>query len=188
MGKLPPLSLIESAVLRTKEGTEIVAKELWKLQPVFFFALRRPGCVLCRDTAQQVWEQHEALEAAGLRVVCLVHEWIEREITAFHPAYWGGELYHDADKTFYKALGQGSLRTQSVLSMLNPLNAAWGRIRAANKRVKESNTTGEGTILGGLLVVGKGDSGIKAMHVEKSFGDYGEIAAVLEEAKKLAAQ
>jgi hypothetical protein len=27
--------------------------------------------------------------------------------------------------------------------MLNPLNAAWGRIRAASKRVKESNTTGE---------------------------------------------
>lgn len=47
---------------------------------------------------------------------------------------------------------------------------------------------GEGTILGGLLVVGKGDSGIKAMHVEKSFGDYGEILEVLEEAKKVAAK
>jgi hypothetical protein len=44
MVKFPPLSLIEGAVLRTKEGTEIVAKELWKEKPVFFFALRRPGC------------------------------------------------------------------------------------------------------------------------------------------------
>lgn len=42
--KFPPLSMIENAVLRTKEGTEVVAKELWKEKPVFIFALRRPGC------------------------------------------------------------------------------------------------------------------------------------------------
>lgn len=43
--------------------------------------------------------------------------------------------------------------------MLNPLNAAWGRIRAASKRVKESNTTGEQA-----LGAGTGDSGVLTCH------------------------
>lgn len=37
--------------------------------------------VLCRDEAQKLWKEHEALEAAGLRVVCVVHEWIDREVS-----------------------------------------------------------------------------------------------------------
>jgi hypothetical protein len=41
--------------------------------------------------------------------------------------------------------------------MLNPLNAAWGRIRAANKRVKESNTTGEERLGAGGFVTMPGE-------------------------------
>lgn len=47
------------------------------------------------------------------------------------PEYWAGDIYHDADKAFYKAFGQGDLRTASSLALLNPLNPAWGRILAA---------------------------------------------------------
>lgn len=34
--------------------------------------------------------------------MCVVHEWIPREINGFSPAFWPGELYHDVDKAFYK--------------------------------------------------------------------------------------
>lgn len=36
--------------------------------------------VLCRDEAQKLWAERAALEAVGLKVVCVVHEWIEREV------------------------------------------------------------------------------------------------------------
>jgi len=185
--KLPPLSLIENAVLKTKEGVEVAAKQLWESQPVFIFAIRRPGCVLCRDTAQQVWAAHEQLEEAGLKVVCVVHEWIDREINAFLPDYWGGEIYHDVDKAFYKVFGEGNVRTSGSWSLLNPLSPIWARIRAANKRVKDSNLNGESSILGGLLVVGKGQAGIKYMHAEKTFGEFPAIGEVVTEGKKAAA-
>jgi hypothetical protein len=39
------------------------------------------GSVLCRDEAQKLWAERAALEAAGLKVVCVVHEWIDREVS-----------------------------------------------------------------------------------------------------------
>jgi hypothetical protein len=36
--------------------------------------------VLCRDEAQKLWAERAALEAVGLKVVCVVHEWIDREV------------------------------------------------------------------------------------------------------------
>lgn len=56
----------------------------------------------CRDHAVKVWEHQKELEQAGVKLVCVVHEWIEREINAYSPAFWPGELYHDVDKAFYK--------------------------------------------------------------------------------------
>lgn len=57
--------------------------------PVCVVVLRRPGCLLCREEAVKVWADREAFAAAGVRLVCLVHEWIDREIAAFAPEYWG---------------------------------------------------------------------------------------------------
>lgn len=87
------------------------------------------------------------------------------------------------DKTFYKAFGDGQLKTQSALSLLNPFNPAWSRIRAANKNVKDHNVLGEGTILGGVLVVRQGEGGVGYMHSEQSFGDFPSISELLAAAK-----
>lgn len=40
-----------------------------------------PCSVLCRDEAQKLWAERAALEALGLKVVCVVHEWIDREVS-----------------------------------------------------------------------------------------------------------
>eukprot|EP00775_Hariotina_reticulata_P005476 gene5476-5711_t len=185
---LPPLSLIAEASLKTKEGKDVIAGTLWAEQPVFVYCIRRPGCVLCRDEAQKIWNAREELEAAGLRVVCVVHEWIDREINAFVPEYWGGEIYQDTDKAFYKVFGDGQLRTGSVLSMLNPLHPVWGRIMAARNNVKDSNLSGEASILGGLLVVAAGKEGIKYMHAEKTFGEFPPTEEVIAAAKQAVGQ
>jgi hypothetical protein len=66
------------------------------------------GCILCRDEASKLWAQHEQLEAAGMRVVCVVKEWVEAEMAAFLPKYWGGsDVYLDADMAFYKVRAGG---------------------------------------------------------------------------------
>lgn len=46
---------------------------------------RRPGCVLCRDEAQKLWREQQALTDAGLKVACIVHEWIDREVRCEPP-------------------------------------------------------------------------------------------------------
>ncbi|KAF8058031.1 prxl2a [Scenedesmus sp. PABB004] len=163
-------------------GGAFAARELWAEKPVFIYAIRRPGCVLCRDEAQKLWDARAELEAAGLRVVCIVHEWIDREIAAFAPAFWGGEVFFDKDKAFYKLFGQGSLRTGSALAMLNPFHPAWRRILDARKRVAESNVVGEASVLGGLLVVKRGGA-VAWMHPEVSFGDFPPTADVVAAAK-----
>jgi hypothetical protein len=43
VSKLPPLSSIETATLKRKDGTEIHAKMLWETTPVFIYCIRRPG-------------------------------------------------------------------------------------------------------------------------------------------------
>jgi hypothetical protein len=52
---------------------------------------------------------------------------------------------------------------------LNPWNAAWSRIKAAGQRVQESNLVGDGTILGGLLLVKAGEGGVAYVHAGALF-------------------
>lgn len=41
--KIPPLSSIENAKIKDKNGTEMAAKTLWESGPVFIYCIRRPG-------------------------------------------------------------------------------------------------------------------------------------------------
>lgn len=45
--------------------------------------------LLCREQAVKLWTEREQFEKAGVKLVCLVHEWIQREIDGFAPKYWG---------------------------------------------------------------------------------------------------
>lgn len=54
----------------------------------------------------------------------------------------------------------------------------------AKKEVSEYNMVGEGTIMGGLLVVGK--ERVEYMHVEKDFGEAAPHEEVLAAAAKAA--
>jgi len=45
--------------------------------------------VLCREESIKVWNARQQFEEAGVRLVCVLHEWIDREVDAFRPEYWG---------------------------------------------------------------------------------------------------
>lgn len=45
--------------------------------------------MLCREESIKVWNARQQFEEAGVRLVCVLHEWIDREVDAFRPKYWG---------------------------------------------------------------------------------------------------
>jgi len=45
--------------------------------------------VLCREQSLKLWAEREKFAAAGVKLVLVVHEWIDREIKGFAPEYWG---------------------------------------------------------------------------------------------------
>ncbi|PNW81862.1 hypothetical protein CHLRE_06g263550v5 [Chlamydomonas reinhardtii] len=185
--KLPALSAVANAVLKSPEGAEVVAKTLWASQPVAVLVLRRPGCVLCRDEAQRLWALKPEFDKLGVGLVCVVHEWIQREIDAFAPAFWPGPLFHDTSKSFYAALNGGTPLRGSLLPMANPFGAVWARIRAASRNVKEHNVVGDGLTMGGLLMMRAGEGGPAWLHLETEIGLVAEPEVVLGAAQRMMA-
>lgn len=184
---LPQLASIAQAVLRSTNGQTIEAASLWTAQPQVVIILRRPGCVLCRDEAQKLWACKPELDKLGVGLVCVVHEWIQREVDAFVAGFWPGPLYHDVDKAFYKALNGGTVLRGSLWGLTCPWSPEWKRIHAASKNVKEHNVVGDGLTMGGAMVVGSGSQGVVWMHVEESIGLVPGPEEVLEAARKAAA-
>lgn len=99
--------------------------------------------------------------------------------------YWGGELYFDEAKAFYKAVHGGSLKKGSMLAMLSP--GFWRNVSRAkgSKLVKDSNVNGDGMTLGGLILIKKGGD-VCYSYGEKSFGDHAPQADVVAAAKAAA--
>lgn len=64
---------------------------------------------MCRVEAKLLWEQHELFQANNIKAFCVLHEWDAREVNDFSPACWGGTVFLDCDKKFYKALGGGKV-------------------------------------------------------------------------------
>eukprot|EP00892_Ulva_mutabilis_P000958 jgi/Ulvmu1/10863/UM007_0037.1 len=185
---LPPISTIEGVSLTdTSNGNIISSNSLWRDRGCVILAFRRPGCVLCRDEAVKIWRLKDTLDGMGLSVVGVVHECNMREIVSFRK-YWPGPLYWDSSKAFYRALGNGRVLKGSILPLLNPFSKAWTNIRKAKQtgNVSDHNSTGDGYVMGGTLVVGQGSSGIFLSYIETTYGDTGSVQQVLDAATQAA--
>lgn len=181
------MALGDAQLRRSKEdAAAFPASDLWKDSPVLLVVLRRPGCLLCREQAVKLWSERAQFEASGVKLVCVVHEWIQREIDGFAPKYWGGELYYDEGKAFYAAVHGGKVKKGSLLALLNPLGEAWKNMKRAKGSglVEESNMNGDGLTLGGLMIFKKGGD-VAYSYPEKTFGDHAPFEKVLEEARKV---
>lgn len=159
-------------------------QQLVASNPVLILAVRRPGCVLCRAQAQRLWQRKGEVEALGFKVVCVVHQSLPTEVEAFAKSFWTGPLYLDPTKSLYKLLHNGRVRKGGIMSFFNA--NVWARIRSATREVSDHNLTGDGTTLGGMLLVAKGGT-FYTLFPEKDFGDYPPLEEVLAAAAKLKA-
>lgn len=175
------------AVLKSKDGKEIKASELWQGGPVLVVCLRRPGCLLCREEAIHLWGERAQFEALGVRLVLVLHEWKEREVEAFSPAYWGGDLYFDEAKAFYATVHGGTVKKGSLLELANPFGRAWKNMKRAKQagNVKDSNLVGDGLTMGGVLLLRQGSGDVAYCFAEETFGDHAPFEELMEASRKV---
>jgi hypothetical protein len=142
--------------------------------------------VLCREEAIHLWNERAQFEALGVKLVCVLHEWKLREVEGFAPEYFGGPVYFDEAKAFYATVHGGQVKRGNVLDLINPWGRAWANMQRARASgtVKDSNLTGDGLTLGGLLLIGQ-DGQVAYSFAEKTFGDHAPFEEVLAACKKV---
>ncbi|KAK9276743.1 hypothetical protein L1049_006279 [Liquidambar formosana] len=178
--KLTPEYKIGMERLVKTKTPPMKASELWRDKPAVLLCIRRPGCIMCRAEAHQLYAKKPIFDALGIQLFAVLHEHIESEIKDFWPRYWGGVVLFDRGMEFFKALGGGKLLRDKFISgfLFNP------RAIANYKRAKamglEKNYKGEGEIKGGLFIMGSGKSGIAYQFIERNFGDWAPLPEVIE--------
>lgn len=173
-------------------------------KPTIILLNRRPGCILCRQTALRVSALAPKLRDLGVDLVCCCNAWLPAEIDAFVKDFWKPPLkvYLDVDKKLYAAVGEnGAVRRGSLATFLNPFSRVWRAISEAKKTVSEHNLVGDGLTLGGVLAVSSkanknkkkmendGDGGrieIVGGFQETTFGDAPSDEQILELARRAA--
>ncbi|KAJ9140619.1 hypothetical protein P3X46_031247 [Hevea brasiliensis] len=183
--KLAPEYKIGMERLVNTKAPPMKALELWQDKPAVLLCIRRPGCIMCRAEAHQLYTKKPIFDALGIQLIAVLHEYIESEVKDFWPRYWGGVILYDRDRQFFKALGGGELLKDKFISgfIFNP------RAIANYKRAKamgiKQNFKGEGEIKGGLFIIGRGKTGIAYQFIERNFGDWAPLAEVIEICRKL---
>ncbi|KAF9433951.1 hypothetical protein BGZ76_008761 [Entomortierella beljakovae] len=177
---------IKDIILKDFLGVEVErtlsAQELWKDQPTVVIVIRRPGCQFCREEARIFDENRKLIEESmGMKMVCIVHEKEGADI--FQNEFWHGQVYFDPEKSFYKALGGGRLRVGGWEQTVYP--SFWVNLIRNKRSGVKGNFEGDGSILGGLLIVGANDSGIAYEHIEKVWGDIARADKVLRACSQL---
>eukprot|EP00249_Psilotum_nudum_P011136 c22984_g2_i1 orf=196-1494(+) len=164
------------------------AADLWSVKPTLVFCIRRPGCVMCRAEAHQLYARKPIFDALGVQLVAVLHELIEEEVKAFWPRFWGGIVVADKNCDFFKALGGGRLPQEGFISgfIFNP--AALSNFKRARATGIDYNFKGEGTVKGGLFIMRPGKGGVAYQFVESNFGDWAPLSEVLDICGKLKQQ
>ncbi|KNE60458.1 hypothetical protein AMAG_05845 [Allomyces macrogynus ATCC 38327] len=163
----------------------VLSQTLWQDRPTMIVLIRRPGCLLCREEAFNLANQRDHLQKElGIRMVAVVNQSFGAQ--DFADNYWKGTCFFDKELGFFKAMGDGQIRKGSLLQLMKP--SVLANMARARKTKLDSNLDGDGTILGGLLIVGPGDKGIVYEYPETEFGDHAPMETVLETCKSLAQQ
>ncbi|PIA57603.1 hypothetical protein AQUCO_00600372v1 [Aquilegia coerulea] len=166
-------------LIKTKMPT-LKASELWRDKPAVLLCVRRPGCIMCRAEAHQLYAKKPIFDALGIQLIAVLHEEIDSEVKDFWPRYWGGMVVLDRNKDFFKALGGGKLLKNKLITGFLLNAKAIANFKRAKSMGIEQNFKGEGEIKGGLFVVGSGKNGIACQFAEKNFGDWAPLAEVIE--------
>jgi len=111
------------------------------------------------------------------------------EVATFRAGYWSEEVFLDADRSFFLALGGGTGNTPHTaagfLAMVaNPFtkSRAKGSYARAGSKGIEGNFTGEGMLTGGVYVV-RQDGKAAYRFLEEDHGDHAVAEDVIEGVK-----
>ncbi|KZV50030.1 hypothetical protein F511_12904 [Dorcoceras hygrometricum] len=178
--KLTPEYKIGMEPLIKSKTPPMKASELWRDRPAILVCIRRPGCIMCRAEAHQLYSKKPIFDALGVQLFAVLHEHIESEVKDFWPRYWGGVVVFDRGQEFFKALGGGKLLKDKFITGFLLNSRAIANYKRAKALGVEQNFKGEGEIKGGLFIVGKGKSGIAYQFIERNFGDWAPHAEVVE--------
>ena len=121
----------------------------------------------------------DKLNEKGVKMAAIVHE--ELGVEEFRSGFWPSDpIYLNSDLSFFAAINSDrKVKKQNVLSGLFSFDM-WRRIRQAKEAGVEGNLKGEGRILGGILLMGKGENGPKWIRTEKSFGNHATNEEILK--------
>jgi hypothetical protein len=135
------------------------------------FAVRRPGCVLCREHGQQLLHlsarDDQPLDGFNLFGVIKESGVDDLGLEEFHSQYFPFPLYLDEDLKLYEAFGNGT-----ILAALpwNPIKIYRG-MKDLSNRLKEKkisgNMKGDGYTTGGILIL-DADGEPKYMYKEET--------------------
>ncbi|XP_023220306.1 redox-regulatory protein FAM213A-like isoform X2 [Centruroides sculpturatus] len=173
------LEYLSGAKLQKLDGSKqtFSSSELWKDNGAVIMVVRRPGCFFCREEAAKISTLHPELKDMGIPLYAVVHE--ELGVKKFQP-YFKGEVFLDINRIFY---GPKERRTL-LLGLLRI--SVWQNAYRTWKNGYKGNLKGDGSLLGGVFVLGKGNQGILYEYREKEFGDQANITEILSAAKEIA--
>ncbi|PKU76483.1 uncharacterized protein LOC110099495 isoform X1 [Dendrobium catenatum] len=156
------------------------ASDLWSNKATVLLCIRRPGCIMCRAEAHQLYSRKPIFDALGFQLVAVLHEQIESEVIEFWPRYWGGLVVVDQTMGFFKALGGGQLLKDKFLTGFILNSHARANYKAAKATGFDQNFKGEGGIKGGMFIIRSGRGGVAYQFIERTFGDWAPIGEVVE--------
>ena len=123
---------------------------------------------MCREEAAELSKLEPTLSKLNVPLIAVLHE--EHGYEDFNP-FFKGSLFFDSTKCFFGPV-------ERRLSMMGFLRLqTWINIFRAESK---GNLKGDGTLLGGVFVIGPGDSGIIFEHREKYWGDYVNTSDVIK--------
>lgn len=146
---------------------------------------------MCREEAHKLWERQSELEAKGVGLICVVKEEVPGEMETFSPKLWGGPIYVDEKKDFFKFVSGGKLNNPGYLSLMS--GAVRANLSRAGTYLKTAGEdggnllTGEGMNTGGLVVLRPGDGGVEYVFKEEKYGNHAPWEEVLAAATAAAA-
>uniref|UniRef100_G3NGZ8 Peroxiredoxin-like 2A n=1 Tax=Gasterosteus aculeatus TaxID=69293 RepID=G3NGZ8_GASAC len=181
----PPLKAtlrsLEEAELKTLKGeTQIVtARSLWERSGAVIMAVRRPALYLCNNQeAAALSSLKPQLDELGVPLYAVVKEDVGTEVQNFQP-YFKGEVFLDEKRRFYGPRE----RKMGLLAFLRV--GVWMNGLRAFKNGFMGNVLGEGFVLGGVFVIGRGQQGILLEHREIEFGDKVNTEDVIRAARRI---
>ncbi|KAG7222298.1 hypothetical protein INR49_016394 [Caranx melampygus] len=169
----PPLRAtlqhLEETELKTLKGEikTLKAKSLWE----------KTGAVIMAEAAE-LSSLKPQLDELGVPLYAVVKEDVGTEVQNFRP-YFKGEIFLDEKRRFYGPRE----RKMGLLGFLRV--GVWMNGFRAFKKGIMGNVLGEGFVLGGVFVIGRGQQGILLEHREIEFGDKVNIEDVIQAIRRI---